>query len=120
MSKNLSTAFQALYNRAKERSEDSNASAPMSPSKKVKDILLESLGDAAKAARVASQKAKLNFNYFEQKVGDEDLVIDNKTTITTVVNWLVDMFKDVIDKINDQGDLMSAIMKKIREDSASK
>ena len=117
MSKNLATAFQALYNRAKESSEESKTSAPISPPKKVKDILLETLGDAAKAARVASQKAKLNFNYFDQKAGEGDLVIDSKTTVTTVVNWLADMLKDVIDKINDQGELMAAIMKKLREES---
>ena len=118
MTSKVSTAsFQQLYNAAKQSTEESIASSSIGnkASKRVQEALLETLGDAAKAAKVAAQKAKLNFKYFEKKQADNegDLNIDNKTTVTTVVNWLLDMFKDVIDKINDQGELIGAIAKKL-------
>ena len=116
MSKIVSATFQSLYNTAKTSTEEAQASDPMSPSKKVQEVILDRLGDAAKAARVATQKAKLNFSYFEKKKDEQDITIDGKTTVATVVNWLVEMFKDVIDKINDQGELMAAIMKKLGDD----
>ena len=117
MSKVSIDSFQKLFIAAKESTDESIASSSIGNqvSKRVQDALLETLGDAAKAAKIAAQKAKLNFKYFEKKQTDTDepLKVDSKVTVSTVVNWLLDLFKDVIDKINDQGELIGAIAKKL-------
>ena len=107
--------FQDLYNAAKQSSEESIASPSLANrvSKKAQEALLEALGDATKAAKVAAQKAKLNFTYFAQKENDEDLLIEAKTPIRTVVHWLVVGFKDVMEKVNDQGEVIAAIVQKL-------
>ena len=107
--------FQDLYNAAKQSSEESIASPSLANrvSKKAQEALLEALGDATKAAKVAAQKAKLSFTYFGQKEDEEDLHIDGKTPLRTVVHWLVVGFKDVMEKINDQGEVIGAIVKKL-------
>ena len=107
--------FKDLYDAAKVSSEESIASPSLATrlSKKAQEALLEALGDATKAAKVAAQKAKLNFSYFGQKENDEDLNIDAKTPVRTVVHWLVVGFKDVMEKVNDQGEVIAAIVKKL-------
>ena len=115
MSKIEFQPFKDLYDAAKESSEESLASPSLATrvSKKAQEALLEALGDAAKAAKVAAQKAKLNFSYFGQKQNDEELTINGKTSVSTVVNWLVVGFKDVLEKINDQGEIIAAVVKKL-------
>ena len=84
-------------------------------SKKVQETLKETLGDATKAAILLAQKAKLSFRYFE-KNKECDGTVEGKS-VNSVVNWLVSTFQDMIEKINDQGELMAAIIKKAGEES---
>ena len=118
MSKIESALFLDLYNTAKKSSDESTASTSLlsKASKKLQEALQESLGDAAKAAKVAAQKAKLSFKYFEQERSEEadDIKAECKT-VSSTVNWLLSTFKDMIDKINDQGELMAAIVKRLKD-----
>ena len=118
MSKIESALFLDLYNTAKKSSDESTASTSLlsKASKKLQEALQESLGDAAKAAKVAAQKVKLSFKYFEQERSEEadDIKAECKT-VSSTVNWLLSTFKDMIDKINDQGELMAAIVKRLKD-----
>ena len=55
----------------------------------------------------------MNFTYFGHREDGEDLKVDGKISVATVVNWLVVGFKDVLEKINDQGEGIAAIVKKL-------
>ena len=112
MSKIQVKPFQDLYDAAKESSEEARGSPSLASrvSRKAQEALLETFGDATKAAKVVAQKAKLGFTFFEN---EDDLKIDNQTPMYAVTNWLVVAFKDVIDKINDKD--IAAIMKKLSD-----
>ena len=70
----------------------------------------DTFDDTAKAAKVLGQKAKWTFKYFEKNpLTDKNL--------TTVVNWLVHGFHDLFEKLNDQGELIAAIVKKSGKES---
>ena len=114
MSKIQVKPFQDLYDAAKESSEEARGSPSLASrvSRKAQEALQETFGDATKAAKVVAQKAKLGFTFFENEV---DLKIDNQTPMYAVTNWLVVAFKDVIEKINDHGEVIAAIMKKLSD-----
>ena len=112
MDKIKHTVFLDLYNAAKKSSTDSmNSSSILTRSKRAGEALNETLGDAANAAKVAAQKAKLSFRHFEQS--EEPPKIEANMTVHTVVNWLVGAFNDMLEKINEQGEILGAIVKKL-------
>ena len=78
MTKIFVESFQDLYDAAKESTEESIASPSLAArvSHKAQEALLEAFGDATKAAKVAAQKAKVNFTYFGQRENVEDLKVD--------------------------------------------
>ena len=66
----------------------------------------KNLEKAAKAAEVIAQKAKIYFKALKNtnhKVG-------KGLSVASAVNWLADVFKDVIDRINEHGELLSVIV----------
>ena len=75
----------------------------------------DTFDDTAKAAKVLGQKAKWTFKYFE-KNPLTDASVEGKN-LTTVVNWLVHGFHDLFEKLNDQGELIAAIVKKSGKES---
>ena len=102
---------------AKKSSEEAIASSSLvtRASKKVQDALQDTLGKTSHAAEVVAQKVKLNFKVFERQ--DIKTKVDEKDgkTLPTTVNWLVELFKDIIDKINDQGEILAFIVTKVGE-----
>ena len=89
-------------------SEESEAGLPITntASDKFKDVMKKNLEKAANAAEVIAQKAKINFN----AVKNTNHKIGKGLTVASAVNWLADVFKDVIDRINDHGELLSVIV----------
>ena len=100
--------FSNLVDTAKNSSDESTTSSPLASdaSEKIQDVLRESLGKAANAAEVLAQKVKINF----RAVKNKDHKVSDNPTVASAVNWLADAFKDVIDKINDQGEILSFVL----------
>ena len=100
--------FSNLVDTAKNSSDESTTSLPLASdaSEKIQDVLRESLGKAANAAEVLAQKVKINF----RAVKNKDHKVSDNPTVASAVNWLADAFKDVIDKINDQGEILSFVL----------
>ena len=115
--------FEDLHSTLKKSSDEAKASEPLFTrnTKKLQKTLEEYLGKATNAAEVVAQKAKLNFRILDKK--EKDLKIDNNLTVQSVVNWMGDLFKDVIDQVNNQGDILAFIVKQlghVTESDASK
>ena len=117
MTKVEAKSFSDLFNTAKLSTEESLASPTLAStaSKKVHKALQDTFEDATKAAKVLAQKAKLTFKYFE-KNPDTNASVEGKN-VTSVVNWLVVTFQDMIDKLNDQGEPIAAMIKKAGDES---
>ena len=109
--------FSNLVDTAKNSSDESTTSSPLASdaSEKIQDVLRESLGKAANAAEVLAQKVKINF----RAVMNKDHKVYDNPTVASAVNWLADAFRDVIDKINDQGEILSFVLM-IAENNFSK
>ena len=112
MSKIEAKAFADLFNTAKKSTEESVASPSIASMASENDLkaLQDTFEDTTKAAKVLAQKAKCSFKYFENNP-DTEASIESKS-VPTVVNWLVHGFHDLIEKLNDQGELIAAIVKK--------
>ena len=112
--KKISTAiFQDLHKTAKESSDQAEASSPLlnRASKRVHDAFVETLGKATNAAETVAQKAKLKFRVFDS---DDQLKVDkDDLNIPTAVNWLAEVFKDVIEKVNGHGDILSFLLSQL-------
>ena len=98
--------FASLVDATRISSEESEAGLPITntDSDKFKDVMKKNLEKAANAAEVIAQKAKINFN----AVKNTNHKIGKGLTVASAVNWLADVFKDVIDRINDHGELLGA------------
>ena len=117
MSKIESKSFADLFNTAKMSTEESMTSPTIASMASENDLkaLQDTFDDTTKAAKVLGQKAKCSFKYFE-KNPLTDASVEGKN-VTTVVNWLVHGFHDLIEKLNDQGELIAAIVKKSGKES---
>ena len=100
--------FASLVVATRISSEESEAGLPITntASDKFKDVMKKNLEKAANAAEVIAQKAKINFKALKNtnhKVG-------KGLSVASAVNWLADVFKDVIERINEHGELLSVIV----------
>ena len=80
--------------------------------KKIKEALQAALAHSSRAKEVVAQKIKLKFRAFEDvdfKLKKDDPSVEN------VINWIVELFKDVITRINDQGEILAFLVGKVSE-----
>jgi hypothetical protein len=79
-------------------------------SQKVMDALHDTLARAENAKEIVAQKIKLKFKLFEDVEHEQKLA--NKT-VENIISWLAQMFKDVISRINDQGEILAFLVEKV-------
>ena len=110
-------AFSTLLSKAKDSTEEAIARGPLvrRASKKVEEALKDTLAKTANAAGVVAQKVKINFKVFQDHDSSK---LDQETpdkALHSAFNWLVELFRDIIDKINDQGEILAFIVTKLGE-----
>ena len=111
--------FDKLLDTAKKSTVDALASSPLATraSKKLQDALKEALANTSQAVEIVNQKVKLKFNIFQDHDIDEKTKMDKdpEKAKNLAVNWMLDLFRDIIDKINDQGEILAFIVTKLGE-----
>ena len=107
-------SFDELLELAKKSSDEAldGSSLLTRASKKINDALHVTLAGAGNAADVVAQKIKLNFKAFQKY--DYKQKFDDKSVLA-IINWLVELFKDVIKRINDQGEILAFLVAKVSE-----
>ena len=102
------TIFSDLVETAKSSSEDAEAGSPLTngASEKFFDALKQNLAKAANAAEAAALKAKMNF----RAIKNDKHKVGANLSVASAVNWLADAFRDVIDRINDHGEILSVVV----------
>ena len=113
-------SFLDLLKQAKKSTDEAFASSPLvtRASKKVQDALKDTLAKTTNAVDIVAQKVKLNFKVLQDyDIDTSDL--DTKTppneAIHVIVNWIVALFKDIIVKVNDQGEILAFTVAKLSE-----
>ena len=121
MQNNLNIAlFENLLKSAKKSTDEAIASSPLvtRASKKVQDALHEALAKSANAAEIVGQKVKLRFSVFQSHDIDSKAKLENESpdkALSIAVNWLLEFFRDIIDKINYQGEILAFTVTKLGE-----
>ena len=106
--------FQALFKTARESHEEALASSPLfnRTSKRVQDAFQDTFGKASNAAEVVAKKAKLTFKVFE-KEEENQIDVEKVSSVHSVVNWLSEVFKDIIEKVNEHGDILAFLLAQV-------
>ena len=107
-------AFQALYKTARDSHEEAVTSSPLfsRASKRVHDAFQDTFGKATNAAEVVAKKAKLKFKVFD-KEDESQLDVEKVPSVHTVVNWFSEVVKDIIDKVNEHGDILAFLLAQV-------
>ena len=111
MTKVDTESVQELFEIAKKGSEDAKeGSTIMTRGKRLQEAFRDTLAKANKSVEAVSLRINLKFKALEDLELTKKL---NDKSPENVINWLVHFFKDVIERINDQGEILAFLVEKV-------
>jgi hypothetical protein len=111
MTKVDAESVQELFEIAKKSSEDAKeGSTIMTRGKRLHEAFRDTLAKANKSVEAVSLRINLKFKALEDLELTKKL---NDKSPENVINWLVHFFKDVIERINDQGEILAFLVEKV-------